>query len=57
MTLEDQVIFQMFGIKGYDYEATQNKAHFSHENDEVDPDYLLTLKAPNLEKKQAIQED
>ena len=47
----------MFGIKGYDYEATQNKAHFEAINDEVDPDYLSTPKVANLEKKQALQED
>ena len=54
MTIEDQVLFQIFDIKGYDFESSQNKAHFKAKKDEVDPEYLSSLKAPNLEKKQAF---
>lgn len=50
MTLEDQVLFQFYNIKGYDFETSQNKAVFSQEKDEVDPESSEAEKASNLEK-------
>lgn len=47
MTLEDQVLFQFYNIKGYDFETSHNKAIFSKENNEVDPESSEAEKAPN----------
>ena len=51
------VIFQRYNIKAYDFETSQKEACFSHENDEVDPDYLSTVRLDSGLKERAKLEN